>query len=223
MDMDKVGDILVFLPGQEDIEDLNSLLESKNSLLELDKQKYPKLLSVYQLFSNLPNSEQMKVFQQIDSSKFRKVILSTNIAETSLTIKNIKYVIDTGFFKTRIYDTGKDLDTLVMDKINKNSAIQRTGRAGRESSGKCFRLFTEEEYNKMIDNPKPEILRTSLVSLILLLKSIGVEDIHSLRFYDKPEKQTINKAIEELKTLGALDVREELTDLGKKLSTFLFL
>ena len=218
MDMDKEGDILVFLPGQEDIEDLSGLLESKNQLILLNKSQYPKLLSIYHLYSNLPNSEQMKIFQTVDGSKYRKVILATNIAETSLTIKNIKYVVDCGMFKTRIFDMKKDLDSLILDKINKNSAIQRTGRAGRESAGKCFRLYTEDEYKNMNDNNIPEILRVKLINLILLIKSIGFDSITDLNYLDKPNEIMLQKGYDELKQLGALDIREELTPLGKKLS-----
>lgn len=218
MEMKNTGDILVFLPGQEDIEDLGVLLEGKNKIMGIDKNKYPKQLQVFYLFSNLPNTEQMKVFQKINSSLYRKVILSTNIAETSLTIKDVKFVVDSGMYKTRIYDVNQDLDKLVLDKINKNSAIQRTGRAGREAEGKCFRLFTEEEYNKMNDNPIPEILRSKLHNLIVLLKSIGNNNIFDLHFIDYPSKEVVTKSLDELKRLGVITNKETLTELGRNLS-----
>lgn len=209
------GDILVFLPGQEDIEDLASLLAAKNELLKAESKR---ILAVLQLFSNLPNSEQMKVFQPIDSRTARKVILSTNIAETSVTIKNIKYVVDCGMFKTRVYDCIKDLDSLLISRIYKHSATQRTGRAGRESAGKCFRLYTEQEYQDMRECPVPEILRSNLKNLIILLKSIGLENLDDLNYLDKPDKDILLMSMNELRQLKAVDSEGNLTTLGRKIS-----
>lgn len=234
----KTGDILVFLPGQEDIEDLTELLSTKNQLIinnntglpilnsinndniynDSSNKKRIKQLAIYQLFSNLPNSEQMKVFKPINNNTHTKIILATNIAETSLTIKNIKYVIDCGYFKTRVYDASKDLDNLIQTRIYKNSAIQRSGRAGRESAGKCFRIYTHEEYSSMLDNPIPEILRTNLKSLIILIKSIGVNNLSELEYLDAPEKDAYKKSLDELVSLKAIDFEGALTELGKQLS-----
>lgn len=215
------GDILVFLPGQEDIEDLYYILENKNKIIEYNNSNdnsYTRKLAVFQIFSNLPHEEQMKVFQPVDSAKFRKVILSTNIAETSLTIKNIKYVIDCGYFKCRTYNYIKNLDSLNIEKISNNSAIQRSGRAGRESSGKCFRLYTESFNSTMNETIKPEILRSNLIDLIILIKSIGYNNLEDLEFIDLPKRQDYNQSIEELKLLKALDFNENLTELGRRLS-----
>lgn len=207
------GDILVFLPGQEDIEDLHQLLDSKNLMIKENHKK----LAIFELFSNMPNIEQMKVFKPINSEKYRKVILATNIAETSITIKNVKFVIDSGLFKTRIYDPIKAIDSLIISNIYKSSAIQRSGRAGRESSGKCYRLYTEEEYNSLRENSIPEILRINLKSFILFLKVLD-QEVDKLNFLDKPEKVNYLKAFEDLKLIKALDYDGNLTDIGKKMS-----
>jgi HrpA-like RNA helicase len=204
----KNGDILVFLPGQEDIEDLHELLLQR---LEKVSNKY----EIYPLYSAMPNQEQMKIFQPSDK---RKIILATNIAETSITIKNIKYVVDTGYCKMRNYISKTGVDTLQVSKISKNSAIQRAGRAGRESRGKCFRLYTENEFSELTEFTAPEIQRVNLKNLVLQLKSIGIEDPVDFDYIDKPSKDSFNKAYEELMKFGALDFTFNLTDLGKKMS-----
>jgi HrpA-like RNA helicase len=204
----KQGDVLVFLPGQEDIEDLQELLIQK---MEKLASKY----EIYPLYSAMPNQEQMKIFKP---SEKRKIILATNIAETSITIKNIKYVVDTGHCKQRNYIFKTGIDTLQVTKISKNSAIQRAGRAGRESRGKCFRLYTENEFSDMADFNTPEIQRVNLRSLVLNLKSIGIEDPITFDFIDKPAKESFNKAYEELMKYGTLDFAFNLTELGKKMS-----
>ena len=142
---DKTGDILVFLPGQEDIEDLQELLKVKKEEINVE---FPKLnidYKVLPLFGSLPSNLQFKIFHPI-KNKFnktiRKIILATNIAETSLTIKNIKYIIDSGFFKMRKFYPKINIDMLKVTKISKNSALQRAGRTGREAPGVCYRLYT---------------------------------------------------------------------------------
>ena len=218
----KKGDILVFLPGQEDIEDLQELLNSRKEIL---KNKYPEkniFFKVLPLYSSMPYNEQMKIFipiHPIDGKITRKIILSTNIAETSLTIKNIKFIIDCGFFKMRKYIHKLNIDTLQINQISKNSAIQRTGRAGRESEGKCFRLYSEETYNKFNEFTEPEILRINLRNVIIQLLSIGFQNIESIDFLDKPPKENYQSAYEDLINLKAV-LRNDysLTSLGKKMS-----
>ena len=218
----KKGDILVFLPGQEDIEDLQELLNSRKEIL---KNKYPEkniFFKVLPLYSSMPYNEQMKIFipiHPIDGKITRKIILSTNIAETSLTIKNIKFIIDCGFFKMRKYIHKLNIDTLQINQISKNSAIQRTGRAGRESEGKCFRLYSEETYNKFNEFTEPEILRINLRNVIIQLLSIGFQNIESIDFLDKPPKENYQSAYEDLINLKAV-LRSDysLTSLGKKMS-----
>ena len=218
----KKGDILVFLPGQEDIEDLQELLNSRKEIL---KNKFPEkniFFKVLPLYSSMPYNEQMKIFipiYPIDGKITRKIILSTNIAETSLTIKNIKFIIDCGFFKMRKYIHKLNIDTLQINQISKNSAIQRTGRAGRESEGKCFRLYSEETYNKFNEYTEPEILRINLRNVIIQLLSIGFEKIDKIDFLDKPPKENYQSAYEDLINLKAI-LRSDysLTPLGRKMA-----
>ena len=218
----KKGDILVFLSGQEDIEDLQELLNSRKEIL---KNKFPEkniFFKVLPLYSSMPYNEQMKIFipiYPIDGKITRKIILSTNIAETSLTIKNIKFIIDCGFFKMRKYIHKLNIDTLQINQISKNSAIQRTGRAGRESEGKCFRLYSEETYNKFNEYTEPEILRINLRNVIIQLLSIGFEKIDKIDFLDKPPKENYQSAYEDLINLKAI-LRSDysLTPLGRKMA-----
>jgi HrpA-like RNA helicase len=208
----QTGDILVFLPGQEDIEDLMELLNQK-----FEKMKNVKQYGIFPLFSALPNHEQLKIFSSLRDK--RKIILATNIAETSLTIKGIKFVIDTGYFKIRNYIYKNNLDTLTIAKISKNSAVQRAGRAGRESAGKCFRLYTEKEFQNFDEFNLPEILRINLKNLILNLKAIGIDNLSDFEFIDKPEKESLAKGYEELMIYNAISRQDlKLTDIGKKLS-----
>ena len=219
----KEGDILVFLPGQEDIEDLQELLLNKKEEIknELPGKKIDFI--VLPLFGSLPSNQQMKIFRPIKNKfgkNIRKIILSTNIAETSLTIKNIKFVIDTGFFKKRKFYPKLNIDTLKIEPISKNSALQRSGRTGRESPGNCYRLYTKEEYNNFDENTEPEIKRINLRNTSLQLLSIGYNNLNNIDFIDKPPKENFNNAYEDLISLGALDKEEnhKITELGKKMS-----
>lgn len=177
----------------------------------------PRKYEVFPLFSSLPNQEQMKVFKPLDNNS-RKIILATNIAETSITIKNIRYVIDAGFCKMRNYISKSGLDTLLVTKISKNSAIQRAGRAGRESKGKCFRLYTEKEFDNFDEFNAPEILRVNLKNIILNLKSLGINDPAQFDFIDRPPKENFTKAYEELQIYKALNYNGDLSEIGKKMS-----
>ncbi len=186
----------------------------KQLLLPSKSFKY----QVFLLFSALPNQEQMKVFEPLEPG-VRKIILATNIAETSITINNIKYVIDSGFCKLRNYNPKSGLDFLKISKISKNSAIQRSGRAGREAVGKCFRLFTEQEFEQMEEFNPPEILRINLRNLILDLLAIGIDDPVNFDFLDKPQKEAFQRANDELVIYKAINkLTYSLTDTGKKMS-----
>ncbi len=211
------GDILVFLPGQEDIEDLSLLLlERKQKLFEMyNNQNKKKIFEVYQLFSSMPYEAQMKVF--LPSSK-RKVILATNIAETSITIKNVKYIVDTGKFKIRKFFHNTNTDTLTITDITKNSALQRAGRAGRDSEGACFRLYSKEKYNSFNEYNEPEIMRINLRNVILELMAIGFPNIDTIDFIDKPKKENYQSAYDDLISLKALNRNIELTDFGRKIA-----
>ena len=220
---DKHGDILVFLPGQEDIEDLQELLKAKKEEIytELPNGKNIEF-KVLPLFGSLPSNQQLKIFRPLKNKygkNIRKIILATNIAETSLTIKNIKYIIDSGFFKMRKFYPKLNIDTLKVTQISKNSALQRAGRAGRESAGICYRLYTQEEYKNFNEQTEPEILRINLRNISLQLFSIGYTNFEEINFIDKPPMDNFNNAFDDLISYGALDKENKnITSLGKKMA-----
>ncbi|XP_068084607.1 ATP-dependent RNA helicase DHX33 isoform X2 [Anabrus simplex] len=209
-------DILVFLTGQEEIEAMASSI--RQIARELD-DKTP-MLKVYPLYSALPHSKQLDVFRPMPVG-MRKVVLSTNVAETSVTISGIKYVIDSGMVKARTHHPGTGLDILKVQRISQAQAWQRTGRAGRQSAGFCFRCYTKQEFDSMLKNPVPEIQRCNLASVVLQLLAL---DINSLEFdfIDKPPKEAIVGALQQLKQLGAVDGIEQpnLTKIGQKMAQF---
>ena len=159
------GDILVFLTGQEEIESLGRMLRERASKLPASVPR----LNVVLLFAALPPEEQMKVFEPTPPGT-RKVVLATNIAETSLTINGIRYVIDSGLSKMRTYHPRSGVDELLVTPISQSQAQQRAGRAGREAPGKCFRLYTEDVMPSLEKYVKPELLRTNLSGVVLQLK-----------------------------------------------------
>ncbi|RKO84913.1 P-loop containing nucleoside triphosphate hydrolase protein, partial [Blyttiomyces helicus] len=171
------------------------------------------------IFASLPTSQQTKVFEKAPSGT-RKVILSTNVAETSITISGIRYVVDTGMVKVRGYNPRIGIESLNVQPVSKASARQRTGRAGREAAGVCYRLYTEEAFNKLADDTEPEILRCNLSTVILLLRASGVDDVISFDYMDRPARTAIVRALEHLYALGALSDQNKLTDLGRKMAEF---
>eukprot|EP00002_Diphylleia_rotans_P001061 TRINITY_DN10580_c0_g1_i1.p1 TRINITY_DN10580_c0_g1~~TRINITY_DN10580_c0_g1_i1.p1 ORF type:complete len:698 (-),score=165.59 TRINITY_DN10580_c0_g1_i1:8-2101(-) len=210
------GDILVFLTGQEDIESLERLLDEKAKLLSQDFSR----LHICPIFAALPPEKQMAVFEPSPPGH-RKVVLATNIAETSITIDGIRYVVDGGLVKTRGYLPKIGLEALVVTEVSKAAARQRSGRAGRQAAGECYRLYTEDSFWKLRDETVPEIKRVNLASVILQLKVIGVEDILNFDFMDQPPKSGLQKALEVLYSLGALDTQMRLTDpIGKIMASF---
>ena len=220
---DKYGDILVFLPGQEDIEDLQELLKSKKEEINTELPNGKNIeFKILPLFGSLPSNQQLKIFRPLKNKygkNIRKIILATNIAETSLTIKNIKYIIDSGFFKMRKFYPKLNIDTLKVTQISKNSALQRAGRAGRESPGICYRLYTQEEYKNFSEQTEPEILRINLRNISLQLFSIGYTNFEKINFIDKPPMDNFNNAFDDLISYGALDKENKnITSLGKKMA-----
>jgi HrpA-like RNA helicase len=219
---DKTGDILVFLPGQEDIEDLQELLKSKKEEINNELPNNNIEFKVLPLYGSLPSNQQLKIFRPLKNKKgktIRKIILATNIAETSLTIKNIKYIIDSGFFKMRKFYPKLNIDTLKVTQISKNSALQRTGRAGRESAGICYRLYTQAEYKNFNEQTEPEILRINLRNISLQLFSIGYSNFNEINFIDKPPMDNFSNAFDDLISYGALDKENKIiTSLGKKMA-----
>ncbi|GER31861.1 RNA helicase family protein [Striga asiatica] len=201
------GDILVFLTGQEEIESIERLVQERLPKLTESKRN----LSVVSIFASLPSEKQMKVFLPAPAG-FRKVILATNIAETSVTIPGIKYVIDPGMVKVRTYDPSTGIEPLIIVKTSKAQALQRSGRAGREGPGKCYRLYPENEFYKLKDSTTPEIKRSNLSNVILQLKALGIDDIVGFDFIEQPDRMSIVKSMELLFLLGALTENSKLSD-----------
>lgn len=210
------GDILVFLTGQEEIEMMEETLnEARNKLGNLIKP-----LIVAPIYANLPPKLQSKIFEPTPFNT-RKVVLATNIAETSITIDGIKFVIDPGFVKENVFNPSTGMESLVVVPCSRASADQRAGRAGRVGPGKCYRLFTKWSfYNELPENGTPEILRANLTSVILLLLSIGITDLVHFDFMDPPSHQTLIRCLELLYALGALNAKGQLTETGRKMAEF---
>lgn len=210
------GDILVFLTGQEEIEAAEQNLQETARKLG---GKIPEMV-VCPIYANLPSELQSKIFEPTPPNA-RKVVLATNIAETSLTIDGIVYVIDPGFVKENVYNPRTGMESLVVTPCSRASANQRSGRAGRVGPGKCFRLYTKWAfYNELEENTTPEIQRTNLNSVVLLLKSSGINDLIEFDFMDPPPAETLIRALEQLYALGALNDRGELTKTGRQMAEF---
>ncbi|KAK8866543.1 hypothetical protein M9Y10_009507 [Tritrichomonas musculus] len=208
------GDILIFMTGMEDIECTCEMIRKK--LDEREEECPP--MEVLPIYSQLPADLQAKVFETMDC---RKCIVASNIAETSLTINGIRYVIDCGFGKQKNYSSKAGLDTLLVQPISQASAIQRSGRAGRTMNGKCWRLYTEISFNfEMPPMTIPEIQRTNLSNAILLLKSMGFNDVLSFEFMDRPPLDNFMHALTQLWSLRALSDDGSLTELGKEMVQF---
>lgn len=210
------GDILVFLPGQDEIEELQRELES---LVRKLGTKIRELL-IRPIYANLPTDMQAKVFDKTPPGA-RKVVIATNIAETSLTIDGIVFVVDPGFCKQNSFSSKTGMETLAVTRISKASADQRSGRAGRNRPGMCFRLYTREEFRmEFEENTQPEIQRLNLANVVLLLKTMKINDVINFEYVDKPPRDALVFAIEQLTALGALDKTGELTQLGRRMAEF---
>eukprot|EP01138_Halocafeteria_seosinensis_P004381 gb/GECG01004481.1/.p1 GENE.gb/GECG01004481.1/~~gb/GECG01004481.1/.p1 ORF type:complete len:1369 (+),score=236.88 gb/GECG01004481.1/:1-4107(+) len=213
------GDILVFMTGQEDIEATCYLIAERVSQLEDKKRQVPPLL-VLPMYSQLPADLQAKIFERAAPGT-RKCIVSTNIAETSLTVDGIVYVVDSGYCKLKVYNPKIGMDALQIVPISQANANQRAGRAGRTGPGECYRLYTESAYyNEMWPNQIPEIQRTNLSNVVLLLKSLGVHNLMEFGFMDPPPEGTITNSLYQLWVLGALDNSGSLTSLGREMVEF---
>ena len=241
---DDEGDILVFLPGQEEIESLNQLLKRH---LEEDRDggKVQKHLSdivqnvsgigttissqkgaaniingvmICVLYAALPPEVQMLAFAPKPKGCSRKIILSTNIAETSVTLNGIRYVVDCGKHKTRDFSDTTGMESLTVQDISRAQAAQRTGRAGRVSAGFCFRLYTEDAFESLAEATVPEISRVNLASVLLVLKGMGVSDPLQFDFLTRPSNASLRRACELLYALGALNDNMELTAHGRKMA-----
>ena len=210
------GDILVFFTGQEEIEACVEILTERTKGLG----SRIKELLVCPIYASLPSEQQAKIFEPTPKGA-RKVVIGTNIAETSLTIDGICYVIDTGFCKQKTYNPRSGVESLIVTPISKAQAAQRAGRAGRTQPGTCFRLYTAWAYqHELEDNTVPEIQRTNMSSVVLMLKSLGIHDLLHFDFMDPPPPEMLIRALEQLYALGALNDRGELTKMGRKMAEF---
>eukprot|EP01132_Coremiostelium_polycephalum_P007521 gene7521-9244_t len=211
-----LGDILVFLTGQEEVDQAAEMLQQRTRGLGTKIRE----LIITRIYSTLPTDLQAKIFEPTPPNA-RKVILATNIAETSLTINGIVYVIDPGLCKQKSYNPRTGMESLVVTPVSKASANQRKGRAGRVAPGKCFRLYTAWSFeHELEENTVPEIQRTNLGNVVLMLKSMGINDLVNFDFMDPPPAETLIKALEQLYALGALNDRGQLTKLGRKMAEF---
>ncbi|XP_046467981.1 ATP-dependent RNA helicase DHX33 [Neodiprion pinetum] len=209
-------DILVFLTGQEEIEAASTV--ARQTAKQLEGKGYPSL-KVFPLYSALPTHQQLEAFKASPPG-MRKLVLSTNVAETSVTIGGIRHVIDTGVVKARTHHSATGLDVLRVEKVAKAQAWQRTGRAGREAPGKCYRTYTKGDFEKMSEMPVPEIQRCSLAGIALQLLAIGI-DITTFDFMDKPPKEAVDVAVSCLERLEAVKGSPpQLTTLGRTMSLF---
>eukprot|EP00930_Biecheleria_cincta_P058419 TRINITY_DN44257_c0_g1_i1.p1 TRINITY_DN44257_c0_g1~~TRINITY_DN44257_c0_g1_i1.p1 ORF type:complete len:1042 (-),score=197.45 TRINITY_DN44257_c0_g1_i1:241-3255(-) len=210
------GDVLVFFTGQQEIEEAIEALEYKTRGMGSGMGE----LLVLPIYATLPTDLQAKIFEPTPEGA-RKVVLATNIAETSITIDNIVYVIDPGFCKQNSFNPRTGMESLVVVPCSKASANQRAGRAGRVKPGKCYRLFTKWSFEHELDDDNaPEIQRSNLGHVVLMLKSIGIDDLLHFDFMDPPPPETLIKALEQLYALSALNDQGDLTKLGRRMAEF---
>ncbi|PRT52629.1 putative ATP-dependent RNA helicase DHR2 [Wickerhamiella sorbophila] len=207
------GDVLVFLSGQDEIE---ATAEQLHSRAPNRPNNVPKIWAV-PLYAALPERAQQKAFAETPA-RTRKVVLATNIAETSLTIPGIRYVIDGGRRKVRVYRSKLGLDSLLPVSISQASAAQRMGRAGREAPGKCFRLYLESDYMKMAPHTEPEIALCPVSGPVLTLKNAGVDNVYEFPWIQTPNQRSVANALLQLYALGALDSAGKITKFGSKMS-----
>lgn len=199
------GDILVFLSGERDIRETADYLV---------KQKYHNT-EILPLLARLSASEQNRIFS---TSSQRRIVLSTNVAETSLTVPGIKYVIDSGLARISRYSWRSKIQRLPIEKISQASANQRKGRCGRVSAGVCYRLYSEEDFNLRTEFTEPEIQRTNLAAVILTMEHLGLGHVEDFPFIEPPDARLIRDGYKLLLELGAINRSHKVTDIGKKLA-----
>lgn len=209
------GDVLVFLTGQAEIEALAELLEERGRLLPDSAMK----LLVCPLFAALAPEQQLAAFAPTPAG-CRKIVLATNIAETSVTINGIRHVVDPGLVKTRCFNPRLGIESLMVLQTSKAQARQRAGRAGRDGPGRAYRLYCEVDFAKLMDTTIPEIKRANLASVILQLKALGVDDVLNFDYLDPPSDDALAAALETLYALAALDGAGKLTVLGRRMAVF---
>ena len=217
------GDILCFLTGKSEIDRACKILDER--VKEMDSESMRgKLAQIIPLYAALTPEMQARVFSKKPESlesTCRRIVIATNIAETSLTVPGIVYVVDPGVVKLKRYDAATGIETLDVEQISKVQATQRAGRAGRTQAGKCYRLYTKENFQlDFADATEPEIQRTSLVNVVLYLKSLELEDMDVLRFdfLDRPKESALKDALKQLYVLDAIDENGKITKIGKEMS-----
>jgi pre-mRNA-splicing factor ATP-dependent RNA helicase DHX38/PRP16 len=214
-----VGDILVFMTGQEDIEAVCFLVREKLEQMQNEGTKVPSL-AILPIYSQLPSDLQAKIFEKAPEGT-RKCIVATNIAETSLTVDGILYVVDCGYCKMKVFNPRIGMDSLQIYPVSQANANQRSGRAGRTGPGTAYRMYTETAFHtELLLNTVPEIQRTNLSNVVLLLKSLGVANLLEFDFMDPPPQENILNSMYQLWVLGALDNSGNLTPLGRKMVEF---
>ena len=201
------GDVLVFLPGEREIRDTADALRQMNRGAGYD---------ILPLFARLSNEEQNRIFQT--GGERRRVVLATNVAETSLTVPGIKYVIDTGLARVKRYSPRAKVEQLHVEKISQAAARQRAGRCGRVQAGVCIRLYSEEDFNARPAFTDPEIIRSNLAAVILRMASLRLGAIDEFPFIEAPSRRLIADGVQLLHELGALDDAQQLTPLGNELA-----
>ena len=201
------GDILVFLPGEREIREAAEALR-KSPLRRNDE--------ILPLFARLSHAEQHKIFHP--SGAKRRIVLATNVAETSLTVPGIKYVIDTGLARVKRYSARAKVEQLHVEKISQAAARQRSGRCGRVSAGVCIRLFSEEDFNSRTEFTDPEIVRSNLAAVILRMATLKLGDVAAFPFLEMPDSRYINDGFQVLLELGAVNEHNGLTKLGEQMA-----
>ena len=200
------GDVLVFLPGEREIRDCAEAL----------RKHHPPHVDILPLFARLSVEEQDRVFRP--SGNARRIVLATNVAETSLTVPGIRYVVDTGLARVKRYSFRNKVEQLQVEPIAQSAANQRAGRCGRVADGVCIRLFEEDDFLKRPKFTEPEILRSSLAAVILRMKSLRLTDVETFPFIEAPQGRAIADGYQLLQEVGAVDDNNELTALGRKLA-----
>lgn len=201
-------DILVFLSSEQEIH------EAQRGL----RKGFGDELEILPLYSRLPQREQRKIFAATKSGSRQRLILATNVAETSLTVPGIGYVIDTGFARLSRYSYRSKIQRLPIEPISQANANQRKGRCGRLAAGVCIRLYSEQDFNARPEFTEPEILRTNLAAVILQLLSIGVSDVENFPFIEAPERKQLSDGFKLLQELQAVNERGQLSDIGRQLA-----
>ncbi|ODA76646.1 hypothetical protein RJ55_07917 [Drechmeria coniospora] len=208
------GDILAFFTGQEEIESAQKLIEEHAQSLASNVPK----IKVCPLYGQLSMEGQRDAFMPAGAPFTRKIVLATNIAETSVTVPGVRYVVDCGKAKVKKYRPRLGMESLLATVISKSSALQRSGRAGREGPGKCFRLYSESTFESFQDSDLPEILRSDVLSAVLTMKARGVGDVLSFPLMDTPDSDSIERALLQLHYLGALSGDGAITLAGETMA-----